>query len=112
MARLALGATPPMPGNACFHAQQAAEKFLKAFLVARGSAVPRTHDLDLLLDLCQERDAGFVALSAACEALNEFGSEARYPPGSLIPLNELQAREALALAERIAAFVRARLEPA
>ncbi len=36
----------------CFHAQQAAEKYLKAFLVARSESPPRTHDLGALLGLC------------------------------------------------------------
>jgi len=33
----------------CFHAQQAAEKLLKAFLVYRGQLPARTHDLVVLL---------------------------------------------------------------
>jgi HEPN domain-containing protein len=36
----------------CFHAQQAAEKYLKALLVHRGSRVERIHDLEYLLDAC------------------------------------------------------------
>lgn len=40
-----------------FHAQQAAEKLLKAPLVAAGKAVPRTHDLVALLSLGL-RDSG------------------------------------------------------
>jgi len=35
----------------CFHCQQCAEKYLKALLVFRGIAFPRTHDLVLLLNL-------------------------------------------------------------
>lgn len=35
-----------------FHAQQAAEKYLKGFLVHRGSVPPKIHDLSRLLDLC------------------------------------------------------------
>lgn len=34
----------------CFHCQQAAEKLLKAFLAARGTPPPHTHDLLLLLE--------------------------------------------------------------
>lgn len=34
----------------CYHCQQAAEKALKAVLIARGVQVPRTHNLGLLLD--------------------------------------------------------------
>jgi HEPN domain-containing protein len=44
----------------CFHAQQAAEKFLKAFLVSRGHLPPRTHDLVALLADCAEADAGLA----------------------------------------------------
>ncbi len=36
---------------ACFHAQQAAEKSLKAMLVAQGIDFPRTHALEVLVDL-------------------------------------------------------------
>ncbi len=38
------------PRLACFHAQQAAEKALKATLVWAGTPVPRTHDLVALVD--------------------------------------------------------------
>jgi HEPN domain-containing protein len=33
----------------CFHAQQCAEKYLKALLVEKALPVPRTHDLEVLL---------------------------------------------------------------
>ena len=35
----------------CFHCQQSAEKYLKAFLQELGAPVPRTHSLDYLLEL-------------------------------------------------------------
>ena len=38
----------------CFHAQQASEKFMKAFLVYHNINYPRTHDLDYLLLECQK----------------------------------------------------------
>ena len=40
----------------CFHAQQAAEKYLKAFLVHSNVEFPKTHDIDKLLNL--SRDCG------------------------------------------------------
>jgi HEPN domain-containing protein len=36
----------------CFHAQQSAEKYLKALLQEQGTAVPRTHMLLDLLAIC------------------------------------------------------------
>ena len=38
----------------CFHAQQAAEKFLKAFLAYHDIDFPRTHDIDFLLAECKK----------------------------------------------------------
>ena len=40
--------------TACFHAQQAIEKALKAFLAFRALAIPRTHDLEEIQRLCME----------------------------------------------------------
>ena len=45
---LTLGQKCPA-GVVCFHAQQCAEKYLKALLVSRGIDVPKTHDLELLI---------------------------------------------------------------
>lgn len=44
-------ADPTEPALACFHAQQAGEKALKAALVAEGIDPPRSHDLNELRDL-------------------------------------------------------------
>jgi hypothetical protein len=35
----------------CFHAQQAAEKSIKAVLIDRGVSFPRTHNIRTLLEL-------------------------------------------------------------
>lgn len=47
-----------------FHAQQAAEKYLKGYLVSRGIDPPRIHDLRPLLSLCREHDATLASLIA------------------------------------------------
>ena len=44
-ARADLGVEPPIVGDALFHAQQAVEKALKGYLVARDVAFRATHDL-------------------------------------------------------------------
>jgi predicted nucleotidyltransferase len=38
--------------TACFHCQQAAEKYLKALLAAKDEGIPHTHDLAALLNAC------------------------------------------------------------
>jgi HEPN domain-containing protein len=46
----------PYFGSIGFHAQQAAEKFLKAFLVWHQIEFPKTHDLGKLLQLVARSD--------------------------------------------------------
>ena len=42
---------------ACFHCQQCAEKYLKAYLQEHGHRFNPVHDLIYLLELCLKRDA-------------------------------------------------------
>jgi len=87
VADLALGDTPPLPGEALYHAQQAAEKPLKGFLVANGVAYPLTHDIGKLLDLCGKIDRDLdTALSPAAD-LTQFAVRFRYP-GEDQPMRE------------------------
>ena len=62
----------------CFHAQQCAEKYLKALLVSRSLDFPKTHDLRLLM----QRIPGDINLKLHIEevvSLNRYTIEARYP---------------------------------
>lgn len=61
-AKTLLDADSP-PSIVGFHCQQAAEKALKAVLAVEGLDFPYTHDLGLLMQLCE--DAG-AALAASC----------------------------------------------
>ena len=40
----------PLWNSVCFHAQQCAEKYLKARMQEAGIVIPKTHDLEALLD--------------------------------------------------------------
>ena len=77
----------------CFHAQQAVEKFLKAFLVYNNIDFPRTHDIDFLLLECQKIDKKSFDLDLG--SLSEFGVSIRYPDDFYIPDKEetLQYRD-------------------
>ncbi|NJN94206.1 MAG: HEPN domain-containing protein [Anaerolineales bacterium] len=45
-----------------FFCQQAAEKYLKAFLLTAGQTPPRIHDIDALLEMSAVVDAAFDQL--------------------------------------------------
>jgi HEPN domain-containing protein len=64
----------------CFHAQQAAEKFLKAFLAEKGQEVPRTHNILDLIDRCAAIEPAFNELRPLADDLSLFGVEIRYAP--------------------------------
>ncbi|MGR3218685.1 MAG: HEPN domain-containing protein [Candidatus Anammoxibacter sp.] len=64
--------------TACFHAQQAAEKYLKAFLCFAGLNFPKTHDVEELLDLCGKIDKRFVDLIEETIFLTDYAVELRY----------------------------------
>jgi len=88
-----------------YHAQQCAEKFLKAFLVLHGIEFTWTHDLRKLLDLIAGVDAALASSLAFAEDLTRFASETRYPvlaPSAPKPaVTEEKARNAVELAEKV-----------
>jgi HEPN domain-containing protein len=88
----------------CFHAQQAAEKHLKAFLVAKGQLPPRSHDLVSLLALCAESEPALAVLEADCRRLTYYGTTSRYPDEAFEP-DEEDGREAFAASLRIERLV-------
>ena len=62
-----------------FHAQQAAEKYLKALLTWHQLDFPRTHDLGRLLDLAAEIDEPLAQSLRDAELLTPYGVAFRYP---------------------------------
>lgn len=96
---------------AAFHAQQAAEKFLKAVLVWHQIEFPKTHDISRLLDLVRPAAADLADGLDEAAALTSYGVEARYP-GDLPEPTPDAAKEAVALARRVREAVHAHLPPA
>ncbi|MBI4330534.1 MAG: HEPN domain-containing protein [Chloroflexi bacterium] len=86
----------------CFHAQQAAEKFLKAFLVSKKMDFGKTHNLDFLLSLCSKQDSDFRAIDVG--SLSFYGVEVRYPDEFYIPSFQ-EARTSFDIASRVKEFV-------
>jgi len=61
-----------------FHAQQAAEKLLKAVLAGHGGVYPRTHRLGDLLDLAREHKLPLPEEFETLHGLTPFAVEYRY----------------------------------
>lgn len=68
------------PYSICFHAQQAAEKTLKAFLAFHQEQVPKSHDIGDLIERCAKIDPSLGKLMPIADSLRLFGVEIRYSP--------------------------------
>lgn len=87
----------------CFHSQQAAEKFLKAYLVYNGVDPEKTHKIERLIETCLKIDSSFIDLKDTV-LLTEYAVEFRYPDDFYIP-DEDEARNAFRLAIAVKNFV-------
>jgi len=63
----------------CFHFQQAAEKYLKAFIIANGLEFRPVHNLLELLEICKQKEPKIKEIERACRYLNPFYIDTRYP---------------------------------
>ena len=93
---LGLAASPPIVGLALYHAQQAAEKALKSFLVLHAQQYPLTHNLRELLRLALPFDASLEEEILTALDLTIFATRYRYP-GDPVEPDVQQGRHYLAL---------------
>ncbi len=82
----------------CFHAQQCAEKYIKARLIEVGLPVIRTHDLEILLNQLLPLDPGLIVLFQSVRILSAMAVEVRYPG---FVTDEDDAAEALRSSKKI-----------
>jgi len=92
----------------CYHCQQAVEKALKAFLIAKGKSIQKTHDLTFLSQQCEEINPSFANYLDICEVLTPLVVRARYP--SKTEISEAEAENALKGAAEIYDFVLAQCQ--
>lgn len=90
----------------CFHCQQAAEKLLKAVLVARGIPPPRTHVLAVLSDNIAAFLPSVESLLDDLVILTPYAVATRYPDDDAELPSPDDAREARRCAENVLNWVR------
>jgi HEPN domain-containing protein len=98
-------AKAPLPSGVlyedlCFHAQQAAEKAVKAVYRAKRYEFRYTHDLAELLECLSRHGVAVPETVREAAELTDFAGHARYPgPGE--PLSDAEYRRAVTLAETV-----------
>ena len=88
----------------CFHSQQAAEKYLKAFLTYHQVEFPKTHDIDELLDMIAPIDSKLSESLRDVIMLTNYGVDVRYP-GDFPNVTSGDAQQAIQMAEKVRRLV-------
>jgi len=94
----------------CFHCQQSAEKYLKAFLFSNDIEPDKTHNLKDLLEMCKKYNTEFSTLLSEAFILNRYSVLPRYP--NEIEISNEDRKTALSYAKKIQEFVMKVLESA
>ena len=89
-----------------FHAQQCAEKYLKAYLISRMVDFPYTHNIGYLLEVIRESTPWKVKMEDA-DYLTTFSVTTRYP-GIDKPVTKDESLMAISLAEKVVHAVKER----
>jgi len=87
----------------CFDTQQAAEKALKAVLLARGIPFRFVHDIAELLTLLENQGVTLPEEIKVSAELTDYSVESRYP-GPFEPVTEEEFQRALKIAEAVVAW--------
>jgi HEPN domain-containing protein len=72
----------------CVHAQQAAEKFLKGYIVKNNGKVKKIHDLVDIWEVAKNIDKLFEEIKNECKRLDNYNANARYNFKITIEKNE------------------------
>ncbi len=110
IADAALGLDPPVTGLALSHAQQAAEKALKAYLVYHDRTFPLTHNLKDLARPFEDLDSSLLEVVRPGLDLTDFATLYRYPGEAESP-DVGQARPWIESARAVVTAIEQRVKP-
>jgi HEPN domain-containing protein len=100
--KLIRGRKPSIYG-ACFHAQQCAEKYVKAMLVFKNKPFPMTHDLLIINSLLEQAGILMDIPEDSLDTLSAYAVATRYP-GAKPTLED--AKDAISIAKTVRKFSR------
>jgi HEPN domain-containing protein len=83
---------------------------LKAYVVANELEFRKIHDLPLLLKICSSKDSTLDGLRDACEYLNTFYVETRYPVHWPTNFSFEEAQKALKGADQIRSVIKEKID--
>jgi HEPN domain-containing protein len=109
-AELILAGSLPSYRLVSFHAQQTAEKALKALLIRHAIEFRKTHSIGELLRLAEPVAPGLADTLVESRELTPYAARARYP-GEDPPVDRDEARQHVDLARTVLVAVQEQLRP-
>jgi len=107
-AKKLLDGSDPIMDTAVYHTQQCAEKALKGYLSFKQQPLKKSHDIELLVEICMAIDVEFEKLYEYSENLTPYATAFRYPDIYLEPDYD-EVQEAIEMAREILEFVEKKL---
>jgi HEPN domain-containing protein len=98
--------------SACYASQQAAEKALKALILAKGKVIPKVHNLDRLISELKSLGVDTRRIEKESQELDKYYISTRYPGQYGAPeglYNKADAQSAVEAAWEILKFVQEKI---
>lgn len=108
LARLAIMDTSIRLEQVCFHAQQSAEKAIKAVLLSLEIEFPLTHDIEELFEIAENNNVKLPEDVREAGTLSPYAVETRYP-GYWMEITASDADEAIRTAEKTMSWAKSML---
>ena len=88
-------------GLVCFHCQQAAEKYLKGYLIYKSGRLYEGHSLVKLCKLAMKYENGFNRFLKDCSFVNSYYIETRFPAEEPMHVTNDEVVECIRIAKEI-----------
>lgn len=90
--------------------QQAAEKYLKGFLISNGWELEKIHNLDKLIKECSKFDKVFLKFIPSFRKISRFYFESRYPIGYEVEYTSTEINQALGEVKNLIRYVKEKIK--
>jgi len=107
VAKRELELTDPLTDIIYFHAQQATEKYMKAYLIWLDIEFQKTHDVEDLVVVASKKDPPILKLKDSGAELSAFAVEARYPEFEEPSL--IDTKNAVEVAKKFKKFIKKKI---
>ena len=96
--------------NIAYHIHQAAEKYLKGYLIDNGWKLEKIHDLVRLLEEAININKSFNRFAASMRKITNFYFESRYPTGYEVEYTKQELKKAIKESKAMISLIKKRVK--